>query len=299
MIVESMSRVEAYRYQDYAGVFSRSVFTDVLKYGDCSAFDRQIRVGDVLGRQWDSDKRPFVTYLDFLMYIYKEISKNYRCEYVYKNEIIKKAIATHFRKKDTVAFNEFRVGDSIVDMALFNGESRAFEIKTEYDSTKRLDKQLRDYSRIFQKCYVVVPVEQKDFYEDYLDGNTGIVLLSRTCGRIKLELYRDAIRNNEVDPHILMSTLRTGEYKNIVRNYYGQLPDVSCFEMYKACEALLGNIPSDLLAAGFINEVKGRKGIINELKQYPESIRQMCLSMNLRQKEADRIISVLSNPITI
>lgn len=285
-----MNRVQTYQYQDYAGLFSRSIFSDVLKYGDCSAISKKIA---------QYEERTFPTYLDYLAYIYKEISKHYRCEYVYKNELIKKAINSHFRRKDTVAFNEFRAGNSIVDIALFNGESRAFEIKTEYDSTKRLDKQLKDYSSIFQKCYVVVPFEQKDFYETYLEEKTGIILLSRENGKIRFSVQREAKKNPEIDPHILMSTLRTQEYKNIVKNYFGYLPDVSCFEMYKACEKLLFEIPAEYLSEEFINQVKTRKGIINELRQYPECIRQICLSMNLRQKEAETIISTLSNPITI
>lgn len=281
--------IQSYQYQDYAGMFSRSVFTDVLKYGDCSAFDRMISL---------YGGRSFSSYMDYLSYLYKEISKHYRCEYVYKNELIKKAIAKHFRHNDTVAFNEFRAGDSIVDIALFNGESRAFEIKTEYDSTKRLDKQLKDYSSIFQRCYVVVPSEEKDFYESYLSENVGIVLLSRDRGRIRLVEYRAAQKNESIDPHVLMSTLRTQEYKNIVQNYYGRVPDVSCFEMYKACEALLGGIPAERLASEFIGQVKRRKGLINELDQCPECLRQMCLSMNLKHEEVNNIITTLSNPIT-
>lgn len=30
---------------------------------------------------------------------------------------------------------------------MFNGESKAFEIKTEYDTPRRLDKQMDDYKR--------------------------------------------------------------------------------------------------------------------------------------------------------
>ena len=58
------------------------------------------------------------SYLDYLKLVYRSLASNYRCEYVYKNEIIKKLLSK-YGVKSTAVFNEFKVGNSIADIAFF------------------------------------------------------------------------------------------------------------------------------------------------------------------------------------
>ena len=88
------------------------------------------------------------SYLDYLKLMYRVLVSNYRCEYVYKNEIIKELLSK-YGTKSTAVFNEFKVGNSIADIAFFNGESKAFEIKTDLDTPKRLKKQIAPLARYF------------------------------------------------------------------------------------------------------------------------------------------------------
>ena len=44
-----------------------------------------------------------------------------------------------------------------------------------------------------------------------------------------------------------MQPVRTPEYKWMVTQVCGELPDVSCFKMYDACREILSAIPSDQL----------------------------------------------------
>ena len=62
---------------------------------------------------------------------------------------------------------------------MFNGESKAFEIKTEYDTPRRLDKQMEDYKRFFDKCYLVVPEDRLEEYYNIVEPTTGIITMSR------------------------------------------------------------------------------------------------------------------------
>ena len=138
--------------RSYSSAFSRRVFSDIINYGDFSHLD-------YLMKNWSPKAKDGDTYLMLLRQIYRAMCKNYRCEYVYKNEIINKLLLNQFAGTRTVVFNEFRVADSIVDLAMFIGVSKAFEIKTEYDSKKRLAHQLEIYSKLFQECYIVIPRE--------------------------------------------------------------------------------------------------------------------------------------------
>lgn len=118
------------RLRDFSTAFSRSAFTDVLLFDDFSRFDW-------LRAQYRLRSK---TYAGLIRGAYAAISKDYRCEYVYKNELVN-LLLRRYGTRSTVYFSEFRVGSSIADMVMFNGESKVFEIKTEYDSPRRLDRQ--------------------------------------------------------------------------------------------------------------------------------------------------------------
>jgi len=53
-------------------------------------------------------------------------------------------------------FSEFRVGKSVADLAIFNGSSKVFEIKTEFDSDIRLEIQLKNYKKIFNEVFLII-----------------------------------------------------------------------------------------------------------------------------------------------
>lgn len=280
---------EMERLRSYSSIFSRRVFSDIIAYNDYS------RINLLLHRY--NAQEHFLTYMDYIKYVYQIMVKKYRCEYIYKNEIINKLLLKRFGTKNMIAINEFRVNNSIADLVLFNGESKAFEIKTEYDSKKRLDHQIQDYSKLFQKSYIVIPEHLFDEYKNYISENTGIIILLANKKGIQLQIAREAIKNQNIDINILMRCLRTTEYKNIIATYFGKLPNVSCFEMFEKCQEWLAEIPQNKLHELFLAEIKKRKSNTPFLKSFPTEIRQMCLSMNLTQKQSEILIQKLNNTI--
>ena len=125
-----------------------------------SLFSRRV-VGEVLNGQYTSidkicaffeDNKEQKTYFEYFTYLYHFMMRYYRCEYVFKNEVINKILLRHFTHPDTISFSEFHVDQSIADLVMFNGISRAYEIKTDYDSDKRLIHQLTDYNKLFEEC---------------------------------------------------------------------------------------------------------------------------------------------------
>lgn len=269
--------------------FSRNTVTDVMKYNDFSQLDWVLTLC--------STHKNISTYLDLMNVVYRNMTKHYRCEYVYKNEIVKHLVR-NFRKNDhSVVFNEFRVGDSIADLVMFNGESKAFEIKTEYDSNKRLEKQIKAYSKVFDKCYVVVPEEKLSVYMPTIDDTTGIILLSYYKGNVCLNSYREAVENDTIDADILIRCLRTKEYENIITNYYGHLPDVSTAEMFDACSEMMSQMPSSVLKMMSLSEMKKRKSDLSQLKRVPQTLTQLCVSLNLKDKDIASLVNALNTKI--
>lgn len=278
------------RLRSYSSAFSRSVFFDIANFADFSHLDWLIS-------HYDESLADNASYMDYLSFMYAAISKFYRCEYVFKNEIINQWLLKKYGTKHTIVLNEFRVGDSIADLAMMNGESKAFEIKTTLDCPKRLGKQMNDYKKVFDKCYIVVDADECEYYADCVDESTGIVSLSYVKGRIVLDECRPAKKHDVIDVSCLMKCLRTAEYKNIVKSYFGMLPDVSSFEMYDACQELLTKVPNEILGTMFLTEVKKRKSATGRLKLFPKEIRQMMLALNLPQNRQEVLINNLNKPI--
>jgi hypothetical protein len=200
--------------------------------------------------------------------------------------------------KNTIAINEFRVGNSIADMVLFNGTSKAFEIKTELDSKKRLSGQLTDYSKIFKECYVVT---HHSLTEKYLKENSqiGVIEWAENRNSVRMHEVREAIINPLIDPETLIRTIRTQEYKNIVKNYYGTLPEMNSFNMFETCREMIKHIPNDTLNQLFIDELKKRKSNTAILQSFHKELRQLVLSMNLNEKAIIGLSKKINKPINI
>lgn len=95
----------------------------------------------------------------------------YICERVVKYHFIRqmKDLA-----ENIVAF-EMNVGDSRIDICRINGCSYAYEIKTEYDNFDRLESQMADYTKAFERVYVIVPKDKATAVAKHIPDTCGII----------------------------------------------------------------------------------------------------------------------------
>ena len=196
----------------------------------------------------------------------------------------------------SIAINEFRVGKSIVDLAIFNGLSKAFEIKTELDSSQRLESQLTDYKQLFNKCYIITHDSLADKYLK-LDRDVGVIILSDNNGNLALDEIRPAQLNNKINPAIAIKSLHTKEYKNIIKQHFGFLPKVNSFEMFEACLSMMKDISTEDLNKFFLQEVKKRGLHKKSLNQCPKELKTICLSLNLDQDSLNQLNEKLNQYI--
>jgi hypothetical protein len=279
----------------YTSLFSESVYSNLLRLNDFSVFDAAIR-------QFDSHHigEYFSSYWEYLSYVYKILLRCYRNEYVYKNCFLNDILIKQYGLRSTVAFSEFKVGNAIADLALFNGTSKAFEIKTEMDNERRLNNQLEEYAKLFEECFIVVPEDLLTKYEKLITDKVGIVVFAKLdSGRYQMKEMRTAMKNESFDADVMMRSVRCQEYKNMTQEAYGKLPDVSCFEMYDKCKLLLEDVDRLTLQRLFLNEIKKRKNNTSLLRAFPKEIRQLCLSMNLNMKKYDSLKLKMDNLIKL
>lgn len=275
--------------RSYSSAFSRTVFSEIIEFGDFTHIDWLL--------QYEDNTNLFNTYFDYFIYLYSWLKKKYRCEYFFKNEIINQYIIKKLGTKDSIVFNEFRVGESVVDLAIMNGESKAFEIKTNFDSPKRLIKQLNDYCRLFNKVYIVISQDNISQYLDIIPDSIGILTLDVYRKQVKINTYRDALLQRCVDPKMVMKCLRATEYIQIVQEFYESLSFKKEDDLYDKCLIAIEKIPSSVLNALFIKTIKKRKSITGLLDNIPLEFRQMCLSLNLTGRRTEKLFNQLNNPI--
>ena len=273
-----------------SAIFSRKTFADLLEFGDYDKFE-------IISRRYPLLSGPGKTYWDYLRSAYRYIKRHYRSEYVFKNEFLTQVLLKQYGTLNTAVFSEFRIVHSVADVALFNGESKAYEIKTEYDSPARLSSQLAEYSKLFDKSYLITSEACLDKYLPLLSERTGVMVMADSGGRPVLEMIRESEDNESLDVETLIKSLHTSEYKNIVRDYYGEVPEVSSFQMFNACRELLAGIPEKELRQSFLREIKKRKNNTASLRKIPPEIRQVFLSMRLGEENVETIKQLLDNPI--
>ena len=280
-----MTQVQQSR--QYAQAFGRNVFTDILRWGDSEMLTFLCRAN-----KCKTDE----TFLDCLRRFYLSLKLNYRCEYVFKNEIIAE-LRKHYAHRRSLVVNEFRIGNSIADLAFFNGESRAYEIKTGYDTPRRLEGQLNDYRRVFDKCYLVVEQNEIDNWKDYNEEMGIIAFCHGPRGGITMEEVRPALVNEHIDVDVLMTCLRAEEYETIAEQYAGARLSESKYKHYEECRTILKSMDGKLLHDAFLQTIERRKSSFDLLEQTPHELYQICLSMHLSGKQLDCITSSLNNKI--
>jgi len=269
--------------RDFSTLFSRSEVNRWLK-GDFNSIDIKLERYNLI------DKNKGNSYLKFLKNTYHILEKNYPNEYVLKNEFLNKWLKNELGTSNSVIFNEFRIGKAIADLAMFNGISKVFEIKTILDKEYRLSNQIQEYKKIFNEVYIIVPDVLLSKYSNY-DESIGIITFDSNSKNFKI--VQKAKRNNKLNPDTLMEILHTKEYIEITEEYYGHLPQMNSFNQFEICKDLILKIPQKDLNDLFLSKMKKRKINNHFFNKVNNEFNQICLSLNLKKEERDNLINSL------
>ncbi|MDB9566273.1 sce7726 family protein [Providencia rettgeri] len=269
--------------RDLSSLFLRSEVSRWFK-GDFKSIDVKLH------RYQLYEKYKGKTYLSFVKKTYKLLLKHYPNEYVLKNEFLNQWLKKELGCNSSIIFNEFRIGNAIADLAMFNGVSKAFEIKSILDKDYRLSNQLQEYKKLFNEVYIIVPHEHLGRYIDF-DNSIGVISYSNDCNAFNLE--RKPKVNQHVDIDTLMNVLHTKEYLKISKNYYKELPMMNSFNQFDICKELISSIENNQLNHLFIEAMKERK--VNNLffNKLNNELNQICLSLNLKKADREDLISKL------
>lgn len=260
-------------------IFSPSNFSKIIREGDLYSIEYRI--------QKHITNTSNVNYSSVLKFLYKKLEKDYRNEYVYKNAIINKKLLGTYSLNTTTVLNEFRIGDSVADFIMLNGEMKLFEIKTELDSLEKLEKQISSYKKFANKIYIVAnPAKAKYLLNKYTKSSIGIIEYSKNN---TLRTLKSAQNNySELDHTIIFKTLRKAEYLKIIKAYFNVIPDVPNTKIFQESLALIKTIEIRTFQTLAIEQLKTRKLKCPDLlksNQTPKELKHVCYTLNFSKKE--------------
>ena len=147
-------------------------------------------------------------------------------KYYPSERVIKHALVDFLKSdQDTILF-EMPILSSRVDIGRINGKSYAYEIKTELDSLNRIEKQINDYSQVYEYVILVIaPVflnEVLTLVPDYCgiwvynhNKESKRITFTKKRSPRKSPLLNSNSQLNNLSQHSLNSILKNKNIKNI------------------------------------------------------------------------------------
>jgi hypothetical protein len=220
-------------------IFTPIVLDKIAERGH-SSYLTEVCYNTLLSKEIDKNLSLF----NFFNWVYDLLFKNYRNEYIYKNIIANKILLGKHNLSTAQMLTEFRAGKCKADAVIINGTSTVYEIKSEFDSFTRLQKQLDAYSQVFDHINIITSLQQTQKLLPELPEKIGILVVTN---RNTISTIRDSISNKKnIKPSILFDSLRKNEYLNIVKQFYGYIPDVPNTIIFKECKKLYEKIQPEI-----------------------------------------------------
>lgn len=131
----------------------------------------------------------------------------------YPNESIIKSVFSrkHLNRDDEITFFEMNVGKSRLDLARINGHSSAYEIKTEFDTLNKLEKQVNDYYKVFEFVYIIIHKKHTNKAMNIVPNECGIIEYKTENGQIIFNYKRKAEKNSKIDSLFQLEVLTKSE----------------------------------------------------------------------------------------
>ncbi|MBT4289340.1 MAG: sce7726 family protein [Deltaproteobacteria bacterium] len=241
------------------------------------------------------DQLPLSTsFGSFLDLVHKFLFRNYRNEYIYKNAIANKILLGKHSLNTAQMLTEFRAGKCKADVVILNGSSTVYEIKSEYDSFKRLEKQISEYLKVFDQIYVITSDHQIKELTQLLPSQIGILSLTRGN---TIKTIRESFSNlQNIKADIMFNSLRKSEYINVIQDHFGFVPDVPNTQLFKECKKLYCNIPIETANKLTVQALKNRthNSILKRyIKIIPSSLTAYVLGKYSTQYKLERFTSLL------
>lgn len=270
-------------------LFTRNIFGDLIVNDDNEVY--KSLVSNYTGETLFKDNYSFISF------IYKYMQKNYRNEYFYQNTLFNKLVLGRHSINTTTALTQLSVGRSKADFVMINGKAVVYEIKTELDNFERLENQILDYYKAFGHVYLITCENNYEKASEVLKNTpVGISILSN---KNTIKFPKPAIEEKKyLEYRALFKILRKKEFENILKSYFGKVPDVTPVFYYNACFELFEKIPIAIAHSLVIKELKKRASILKYYyNQVPYELKFLMYFFNAKEIDYINLFNFLQKKI--
>lgn len=221
-----------------------------------------------------------------------------RPAYVFTNALVEKRLLGLHNLNTATAIREFRTGKSRVDLAIFNGTSTAYEIKSDWDSLYRLEGQVADYLKVFDEVYVFTSEANADSVIAGLPPEVGVLCLS---DRFTISTRKPAIPNQtNFDVGTIFDALRNDEIGMILRRHNFHLPEVPNTKLRSELRKLFLDLTGEEAHRGMVDVIRvtrDQRHYSDLVDQLPQSLRAAVITASLSRLERSRLMESMSTPV--
>ena len=132
----------------------------------------------------------------------------------------RKRLQRQHAQKDTLVIDELGLnhGKCRADIAVVNGHLVGYEIKSNDDSLRRLEEQVKSYNAVFDKVSIVVGDRYIKTIQNYIPQWWGVIVSTiGPRGAVNFDIIRNAQTNKNVDPISIARLLWRNEAEEILR----------------------------------------------------------------------------------
>jgi hypothetical protein len=195
--------------------------------------------------------------------------------------------------------SEFRVGACKADIAILNGTSTVYEIKSERDNLERLPNQISTYCKVFAKVNIITGECHLDSIRAMVPEDIGILVLN---SRFQISTLKEAVnRPDAIDPSVVFDSINKNEAIRILHRMNVEVPDVPNTRFHAAMTevfSLLDPVELHACMIGVLKETRSLLPLSELVSALPKSLQAAAFSTPLRRRDHANLLSALATPLS-
>jgi hypothetical protein len=226
---------------------------------------------------------------------YNYLKLNYRCEYIYKNEIANQLLLKYHNDNSATLLKEVPSYCCIADIVIVNGNTVAYEIKTELDSFDRLPSQINSYQTIYDHVNVVTHQGAVKKLLNKLDSSIGVIILDDKG--ILTEVRKASQNNHLFDREKAVLTLRQSELVAAYEKYVEKLPIMGTALIHSFCYEWYLSLDKYDAHTVFYEALKSRRPSAHQfelIKQCNHALKMLFLGKDFSKRYCVSTMDILS-----
>jgi len=274
-------------------LFSSAVLKELARSGRSPLFARLMKEAALPLPKKARVRDVFDTAFAFLT------KSEFRNEYVYRAALTKRVLLGTHSLQTASMLSEFRVGPCRADVAVLNGTSTVYEIKSERDSLSKLERQVSAYREVFATIYVIAGENHIQAVLKAMPKDIGVMKLS---ARYQISCLREATNApGRTKPLSILDALRTTEAIALLKARGLHVPSVPNTKLRAALREEFAKLEPLAAHDEMVRTLKDSRSLLplaDLIDELPESLCAAALTVPLRRADHSRLVQSVHTPVS-